>query len=104
MHTSIRIDFVICNNAASDRRINLFDRLQHARYEYSIVVASVYKRLNQHVDSMDAGEHQFPLDVEREIFMTAIRDPEMPVFMLLQVQVCHGVHASSYKRGTSFLC
>jgi hypothetical protein len=46
MHTSIRIDFVICNNAASDRRINLFDRLQHARYEHSIVVASVYKRLD----------------------------------------------------------
>jgi hypothetical protein len=45
MHTSIRIDFVICNNAASDRRINVFDRLQHARYEHSIVVASVYKRL-----------------------------------------------------------
>ena len=48
MHTSIRIVFVICNNAASDRRINLFDRLQHARYEHSIVVASVYKRLVQH--------------------------------------------------------
>jgi Fe-S-cluster containining protein len=36
-----------CNNAASDRRINLFDRLQHVRYEHSIVVASVYKRLSQ---------------------------------------------------------
>jgi hypothetical protein len=45
MHTSIRIVFAICNNAASDRRINLFDRLQHARYEHSIVVVSVYKRL-----------------------------------------------------------
>jgi hypothetical protein len=39
--------FVICNTVASDRRINLFDRLQHARYEHSIVVASVYKRLRQ---------------------------------------------------------
>jgi Fe-S-cluster containining protein len=45
MHTSIRIVFVICNNAASNRHINLFDRLQHARYEHSIVVASIYKRL-----------------------------------------------------------
>jgi hypothetical protein len=45
MHTSIRIVFVICNNTASDQRINLFDRLQHARYEHHIVVASVYERL-----------------------------------------------------------
>ena len=51
MHTSIRIVFVICNNAASDRRINLFDRLQHARYEHSIVVASVYKRLQKYPHS-----------------------------------------------------
>jgi hypothetical protein len=46
MHTSIRIVFVICNNAASAQRINLFDRLQHARYEHHIVVVSVYKRLH----------------------------------------------------------
>jgi hypothetical protein len=51
MHTSIRIVFVICNNAASDQRINLFDRLQHARYEHHIVVASVYKRLVRNVPS-----------------------------------------------------
>jgi hypothetical protein len=45
MHTNIQVVFVICNNAASDQCINLFDRLQHARYEHSIVVVSVYKRL-----------------------------------------------------------
>jgi hypothetical protein len=45
MYTSIRVVFVICNNSASDQRISLFDRLQHARYEHHIVVASVYKRL-----------------------------------------------------------
>jgi hypothetical protein len=43
MHTSIQIVFVICNNAASDQRINLFDRIQNARYE-------------QHFPDIGAGE------------------------------------------------
>jgi hypothetical protein len=38
---------VICNKAASDRGINLFNRVQHARYKHHIVVASVYKGLTQ---------------------------------------------------------
>jgi hypothetical protein len=58
MHTSIRIVFVICNNAANDQRINLFDRLQHARYEHHIVVASVYKRLGNTM-----GENEWMLEL-----------------------------------------
>jgi hypothetical protein len=53
MHTSIQIVFVICNNTASDQRISLFNRLQHARYEHHIVVASVYKRLEAEGDDGD---------------------------------------------------
>jgi hypothetical protein len=47
MHTSIEIPVVICNKQATDRSIDLINRLQHARHEHQIVVASVYERLNE---------------------------------------------------------
>jgi hypothetical protein len=33
--------FVICNKLATTRSIEVFNRLQHARYEHHFVVASV---------------------------------------------------------------
>jgi hypothetical protein len=45
MHTSTPFIFVICNKQASDRSIELINRLQHARHEHRIVVASAYERL-----------------------------------------------------------
>jgi hypothetical protein len=62
MHISIRIVFVICNKQATDRSIDVINRLQHARYEQHFVVASVYERLNKarylHLCSIICCDHR----------------------------------------------